>query len=241
MTGFKSKKAAALDEEGMYLVHHTKRKDYQGEEHMSREAMKQALEALEQVTKELLAVRDELAERGARPTTNVFHQRLWDSSFSAYTDNAIPAARSLRQAIEQAEKQSPFAWCIESEDSADWCFAKTKEGVKSNSVLMDEDCIKTKPFPLYTTPQPQEFVCSTGLCHFTLTQTNVGIGERGMEAYEEAKKRGWVGLSDERLMEMPQRTWVGLDEQDFSAINQSCLTKLEAATSAESILKDKNT
>ena len=27
MTGYKSKKAAALDEEGMYLVHHTKRKD----------------------------------------------------------------------------------------------------------------------------------------------------------------------------------------------------------------------
>jgi hypothetical protein len=26
MTGYKSKKAAALDEEGMYLVHHTKRK-----------------------------------------------------------------------------------------------------------------------------------------------------------------------------------------------------------------------
>jgi hypothetical protein len=65
------------------------------------EAMKQALEALEQVTKELLAVRDELAERGARPTTNVFHQRLWDSSFSAYTDHAIPAAQSLRQAIRE--------------------------------------------------------------------------------------------------------------------------------------------
>ena len=27
MTGYKSKKDAALDEEGMYLVHHTKRKD----------------------------------------------------------------------------------------------------------------------------------------------------------------------------------------------------------------------
>jgi len=65
------------------------------------------------------------------------------------------AITSLRAAIEQAEKQEPFAWCIESEDSADWCFAKTEEGVKSNSVLMDEDCIKTKPFPLYTTPQPQ--------------------------------------------------------------------------------------
>jgi hypothetical protein len=39
----------------------------------------------------------------------------------------------------------------------------------------------------------------------TLTQTNIGIGERGMQAYEEAKKRGWVGLSDERLMEMPKQ------------------------------------
>jgi len=27
MTGYQSKKAAALDEEGMYLVHHTKRKN----------------------------------------------------------------------------------------------------------------------------------------------------------------------------------------------------------------------
>jgi hypothetical protein len=38
-----------------------------------------------------------------------------------------------------------------------------------------------------------------------------------------------------------QREWMGLTEQDFSAINQSCLTKLQAATSAESILKEKNT
>ena len=42
---------------------------------------------------------------------------------------------------------------------------------------------------LYNTPQ-----------EFVLTQTNVGIGERGMQAYEEAKKRGWVGISVERLM-----------------------------------------
>jgi myo-inositol catabolism protein IolC len=46
--------------------------------------------------------------------------------------------------------------------------------------------------------------------HVTLTQTNVGIGERGMEAYEAAKKRGWVGLSDERLMEMPKQEPVAL-------------------------------
>ena len=62
-----------------------------------------------------------------------------------------------------------------------------------------------KVLPLYTAPQPQEFVCSTDLCHFTLIQTNVGIGERGMEAYEAAKKRGWVGVSDERMMEMPKQ------------------------------------
>jgi hypothetical protein len=39
--------------------------------------------------------------------------------------------------------------------------------------------------PLYTIPPAQEFMCSTGLCHFTFTQTNVGIGKRGMEAYKE--------------------------------------------------------
>jgi hypothetical protein len=38
----------------------------------------------------------------------------------------------------------------------------------------------------------------------------------------------------------PAAQWVGLTEKDFSAINQSCLTKLQAATSAESILKEKN-
>ena len=42
------------------------------------------------------------------------------------------------------------------------------------------------------------------------------------------------------LYDGPQRLWVGLTEADFSAINQSCLTKLQAATSAESILKERN-
>ena len=45
----------------------------------------------------------------------------------------------------------------------------------------------------------------------TLTQTNVGIVERGMEAYEAAKERGWVGLSDKRLMEMPKQEPVALE------------------------------
>jgi hypothetical protein len=68
------------------------------------EASRQALEALETLTKEMLTLRDELAERGGRPKASVFHQRLWDSSHEAYVDTAIPAAESLRQAIEQAEQ-----------------------------------------------------------------------------------------------------------------------------------------
>ena len=37
-----------------------------------------------------------------------------------------------------------------------------------------------------------------------------------------------------------KKEWQGLTEKDLSAINQSCLTKLQAAISAESILKAKN-
>jgi hypothetical protein len=38
-----------------------------------------------------------------------------------------------------------------------------------------------------------------------------------------------------------EREWVGLKEKDFVVINQSCLTKIQAAMSAESILRNKNT
>ena len=104
---------------------------------MSIEAMKMALEALKDE-------RDKYLEY---------------STEDGAPEYIYEAIRSLEfEVAKQAfvePVQEPFAWCIESEDSSDWCFAKTEEGVKSNSVLMDEDCIKTKPFPLYTTPQPQ--------------------------------------------------------------------------------------
>jgi len=74
-----------------------------------REVLKLALEALEKVTTEMLAIRDELAERGARPTTNVFCQRLWDSSFKAYTDHALPASIAIRESLAQPE-QEPFGY-----------------------------------------------------------------------------------------------------------------------------------
>jgi hypothetical protein len=152
---------------------------------MSIEAMKQALEALEEV------------KSWKSPTR-------WDGCF----DEEIT---SLRQAIEQAEKQEPVAWMI-------WTHGPVLVFMNKDEATMEFERLNTaypeqsrKLRPLYTTPQPQEFVCSTGLCHFTLTQTNVGIGERGMEAYEAAKERGWVGVSDERLMEMPKQEPVALE------------------------------
>ena len=99
---------------------------------------------------------------------------------------------------EQAAKQEPVAWGV------DWGKAGDIPCVSIGKRLPDGSlqvvALEYAPYS-YNTPQPQEFVCSTGLCRFTLTQTGVGIGERGMQAYEEAKKRGWVGISDEQPSE----------------------------------------
>jgi len=105
-------------------------------------AMKQALEALEEIVKWY----------GVRDKNDVMMPPL---NQNPEIKESMDAITSLRQAIEQAERQ------------------------ETNQV--------------------------------TLTQTNIGIGERGMEAYEAAKERGWVGLSDKRLMEMPKQEPVALE------------------------------
>ena len=88
--------------------------------------VQQALEAMEKVTTELLAIRDELAERGGRPITNVFHQRLWDSSFDAYANHAMPVAAALRQLLEADLVQAePVAWWIVSK-TTDEKFVSTR-------------------------------------------------------------------------------------------------------------------
>ena len=61
------------------------------------------------------------------------------------------------------------------------------------------------------------------------------------EAFDEiARKQGGGFMAKRAMAAGKQREWIGLTEKDFSAINQSCLTKLQAATSAESILKERN-
>ncbi len=70
---------------------------------LTREEAQQVLNALEKVTKQMLSARDELAERGARPVTNTHHQKIWDRASEAYTDQAIPAAETLRAKVRRVE------------------------------------------------------------------------------------------------------------------------------------------
>jgi len=63
----------------------------------------------------------------------------------------------------------------------------------------------------------------------TLTQTNVGIVERGMEAYEAAKERGWVGLTDKEAMQICE---------DCGCLSEDWLVLLDAI---EAKLRSKNT
>jgi len=111
-----------------------------------------------------------------------------------FWDRKAKAITAIKEALAQPE-QEPVATIDSLEQEI---YENTREFVSLNVM---EWLLKR----LNTIPPAQEFVCSTGLCHFTLTQTNVGIGERGMEAYEAAKERGWVGVSDERLMEMSKQ------------------------------------
>jgi len=86
---------------------------------------------------------------------------------SPLIDDVITAKASLRQAIEQAEKQEPVG--VVGMDvsrphmrSLDGQYFGQKPDTKTAMLFKDLE-VGTK---LYTTPQPQEFVCSTGLCHY---------------------------------------------------------------------------
>lgn len=82
-----------------------------------------------------------------------------DALTSVHYDPANPATdkdRLARMALREAlavPDAKPYAWCVAATNCADWAFAGTEEGVKENALFMDADCIKTQPFPLYTSPQ----------------------------------------------------------------------------------------
>jgi hypothetical protein len=103
-----------------------------------------------------------------------------------------------------APVQEPFAWCVDSENSADWAIAKTKEGVEVNAKLMDAECIKTVPFPLYTTPPaPQPVPVKTYHDFEPLPVAPVPDGPYSAPIKElwPVAPKPWVGLSEEEVYE----------------------------------------
>lgn len=97
--------------------------------------------------------------------------------------------------MEQPAQQEPFCWCIESVNSADWCFAATKKGVVINSLLMDEQCVKSEPFALYTSPSAQRQARSA--------DTWIGLtdGERKDIERQSVYVEGAIRLTEAKLKE----------------------------------------
>ena len=140
-------------------------------------------------------------------------------------DGAMPfpvgrsAITALRTAIEQAEKQEPVAWM--------WHQAPVKTQWGDDMVVADIAIDKDHTVSIYCERDQAAKVAAM----FTPPA-----------AQQEPWEQFYPDMGKPQISSPTvQRQWVGLTEKDFSAINQSCLTKLQAATSAESILKEKNT
>jgi hypothetical protein len=136
-------------------------------------------------------------------------------ALEAHADIGIKSDKTitaLRTAIEQAEKQEPVAHSVVAGALFDFMGWLTSRDKRLTLSSTDEASPAVEAIT--------EFAKMRGL------------------RLEDAHVEHWQAI----LTTPPaaQRQWVGLTEKDFSAINQSCLTKLQAATSAESILKEKN-
>ena len=97
--------------------------------------------------------------------------------FKLIEDNGLTLHGDIEhfaELIRQEEREKVAAWMI-------------RRGYATGHGDSIEDLLKELDWQVQ---EPVARVC------YTLTQTNVGIGERGMQAYEEAKKRGWVCESE---------------------------------------------
>jgi hypothetical protein len=165
------------------------------------EAMKQALEALEW---NLPVIED----YGDKEQLNRQHK----------------AITSLRQAIEQAEKQEPVAWLCE-RDGQGYSFAYTAEQLHQ----LGYGNISVPPFrkvaPLYTAPQPQQ-----------------------AEKQEPVKMVAYNCLCG-RIMKFesvngivaPQREWVGLTDAELAEFSDMELGAYDLCLEVEAKLRSKNT
>ena len=189
-----------------------------------REALKLALEALEKVTKQMLALKDELAERGARPTTDVYHQKLWDSAFEAYTEHALPAATAIKEALAKPE-QEPVA--------------KNEEG--RITWLVDDwpqNCFLYAEPPKWTPVEIGVDVTSEGAHVVAMYLLPDAVRYVFYSQFHTAPQRTWVGLTDEDFERIKLLTFekeINAEGEEQEAVNLDQLIR-----AAEQLCKEKN-
>ena len=113
--------------------------------------------------------------------------RIMQEAYDCADRNEVEAYNSIKVMCSEVLRLAEEMILAEREKVAAWMIKKgyaTGHGDSTEDLLQELDW------------QKQEPVARVCYGHFTLTQTNVGIGERGMQAYEEAKKRGWVCESE---------------------------------------------
>jgi len=160
----------------------------------------------------------------------------WMDTDAGHTEQHA-AYYAIKQALEQPA-QEPVAWMAESKNG----------NVRFTNIGQSADQLESFGWtisPLYATPPAQEFVCSTGLCHYKPAAPVQDIGVEQDErvfariearknrdaAHKETAQRQWVGLTDEEKQE-----WVELmpDEPKHRHI-MNLINVIEAE------LKEKNT
>ena len=84
-------------------------------------------------------------------------------------DEAISA---IKEAL--AQEQEPVAWMFQHEETGRMNYV-SNDGIHNPAMFLEMNPRYALVCPLYTSPpqrKPQEFVCSTGLCHYRKPLTN---------------------------------------------------------------------
>ena len=83
------------------------------------------------------------------------------------------AITAIKKALAQPE-QEPVAWMFQHEETGRMNYV-SNDGIHNPAMFLEMNPRYALVCPLYTTPpqrKPQEFVCSTGLCHYRKPLTN---------------------------------------------------------------------
>ena len=79
---------------------------------------------------------------------------------------------AIKEAL--AQEQEPVAWMFQHEETGRMNYV-SNDGIHNPAMFLEMNPRYALVCPLYTTPpqrKPQEFVCSTGLCHYRKPLTN---------------------------------------------------------------------